>query len=507
VRLPTDLRSPAAGVLAAVVALATTELAAGLLPGGRSLFVAVGDAIIERTPGDVVAFAIAAFGGANRLVLLGSMAVVVVVAGAFVGWLASRRRLAGVAGLAAFTVLGIAAAVHDPFIPALTAVVAPLTGILAGAFSLFVLLKAARPAEPAGLDDVARSRRAFLVSAGSTVGAAVAFAGAGQLLHARAAEKAGGGVTLPPPRPPLPPPPADAAFDLPGLSRLITPNDRFYRIDTALMTPRINSDNHVVTVTGMVERPVTLRYADLLRRATTEVDVTLACVSNEVGGRLVGNARWQGVPLGEVLDRAGVQHGATQIVGRSVDGWTAGFPVEAAFDGRPAVLAVGMNDEPLPREHGFPVRLVVAGLYGYVSATKWLSEIELTTFEDFDAYWVPRGWARFGPMKTQSRIDLPAAGARLAAGRVVVAGVAWAGERAVAAVEVGIDGQWRPAELAAELAETSWRQWRYDWDAEPGSHVVRVRATDGTGATQTAERSPARPDGATGHHTIEVRVT
>jgi hypothetical protein len=250
-----------------------------------------------------------------------------------------------------------------------------------------------------------------------------------------------------------------------------------------------------------------LAYDELLAMPMAERDVTLACVSNGVGGRYVGNARWLGVPLGDLLERAGVQAGATQIVGRSVDDFTVGFPTEAAFDGRTAMVAVGMNGEPLPIAHGFPARLVVAGLYGYVSATKWLAEIELTTWEAFDAYWIPRGWAKEAPIKLQSRIDVPRKNQEVTAGLVPVAGVAWSPPVGIGAVEVRIDdGPWVAAELGPLAGSESWRQWSYAWNAGPGGHVLTVRAIDADGNVQDEARRPPRPDGATGYHTIRVFV-
>jgi len=252
--------------------------------------------------------------------------------------------------------------------------------------------------------------------------------------------------------------------------------------------------------------PFTLTLDELLGEPMVERHVTLACVSNEVGGSLVGTARWLGVPLARLLERAGVQPTADQVVGRSVDGFTVGFPTAVALDGRDAIVAVCMNGEPLPRRHGFPARLVVPGLYGYVSATKWLTEIRLTTFDAFDAYWIERGWAEEGPVKTQSRIDVPRG--RVAAGPVAVAGVAWATHRGISAVEVRVDGgAWQPATLAAAISDDTWRQWHLTWDATPGRHVLEVRATDGGGEVQPAERTPVFPDGATGHHRIAVEVS
>jgi hypothetical protein len=258
----------------------------------------------------------------------------------------------------------------------------------------------------------------------------------------------------------------------------------------------------------MVDRPFTLDYAELVSMPLIEQYVTIACVSNEVGGRLVGNAKWRGVRLRDLLDRAGVQAGATQVVGRSDDGWTAGFPTAwVTTPEREAMVAVAMNDEPLPPEHGYPARLIVPGLYGYVSATKWLTNIQLTTWDGFDAYWVPRGWAKEAPILTQSRIDRPQDGQTVQPGTVAVAGVAWAPDRGIDRVEVQVDdGDWQEAEISTPISDATWVQWVLRWDATSGGHRIRVRATDGTGEVQTAETSRPDPDGARGHHTISVQV-
>jgi len=300
--------------------------------------------------------------------------------------------------------------------------------------------------------------------------------------------------------------PAGHSLDVDGISPIITPNEHFYLIDTALSPPQVNLEEWTLKVTGLVENPYEISFDELLTRPLVERYVTLSCVSNQVGGSLVGHAKWLGVPLSLILDEAGLLPQAEQIVGRSVDGFTVGFPSSIPYDGRDALVAVGMNDEPLPIEHGFPVRLVVAGLYGYVSATKWLSELELTTWDGFDAYWVPRGWAKEAPVKTQSRIDTPLEG-RIAARARAIAGVAWAPHRGVDRVEVRIDeGEWIEAELSSEISDNSWRQWKVDWDPEPGRYRLQVRATDGDGITQTDLRVPPAPDGATGWHTIHVTV-
>lgn len=292
-----------------------------------------------------------------------------------------------------------------------------------------------------------------------------------------------------------------------GIAPLITPNEDFYLIDTALSYPQVDPADWSLQIHGMVDREVEISFDELLDLGLVREQVTLSCVSNSVGGRLVGNAEWVGVPLARVLDEAGVQPGATQIVGRSIDRWTAGFPTEVALDGRVAMVAVQMNGEPLPISHGFPARLVVAGLYGYVSATKWLSDIELTTWEAFDGYWIPRGWSKEGPIKTQSRIDVPRRGSVIDPGPTAIAGVAWAPSRAIEKVEVQVDEEpWVEAELSRETTINSWRQWMVTWNATPGRHQVRVRATDGTNTTQTPEITDPAPDGATGWHTIQVRA-
>jgi DMSO/TMAO reductase YedYZ molybdopterin-dependent catalytic subunit len=287
----------------------------------------------------------------------------------------------------------------------------------------------------------------------------------------------------------------------------VTPNETFYRVDTALFVPAVDASTWSLRVHGMVDRALSLTYEELLDRPLLERDVTLACVSNEVGGPYVGNARWSGVSLADLLREAGPHPDASQLVSRSVDGFTIGTPTAVVMDGRDALLAVSMNGEPLPLEHGFPVRMVVPGLYGYVSATKWLVDLELTTLDAYNAYWIQRGWAKQAPIKTQSRIDTPRFGDRLRPGRVAVAGVAWAQHRGIERVEVRVDDQpWAEARLGAEDTIDTWRQWVFVWDATTGPHTIAVRATDGDGATQDPHVVPPFPDGATGFHTIDVEV-
>jgi DMSO/TMAO reductase YedYZ molybdopterin-dependent catalytic subunit len=472
--------------------------------------------VIDRVPAPVKDVAIALFGTYDKLALQVGIAVVAAAFGAGLGIAATRRFALGAAGIALFGALGVAAALTDPTVagaplrPAGSAALAVVGGVV----TLRLLLRAAGAAAATGGEPQAHSigtqadRRQFLRLAFGAAGVAAVAASTGRVLAERARTAAAGALRrLPGVRSPLPPPAAGAALPVEGMSPLFTPNERFYRIDTALRIPLVDPATWRLRVTGMVERPFELSYDDLLALPLVESDVTIACVSNTVGGGLVGNARWTGVRLADLLERAGVRPGATQVVGRSVDGFTAGFPTAVALDGRDALVAVGMNGETLPIEHGFPARLVVPGLYGYVSATKWLADIELTTWEAFDGYWVPRGWSKEGPIKTQSRIDVPRPDRRLPPGPTVIAGVAWAPTRGVDRVEVSVDdGPWREAELAEALADTTWRQWRLRWDATPGSHRLRVRATDGTGETQTQTSAPPAPDGATGWHTVAVRV-
>jgi DMSO/TMAO reductase YedYZ molybdopterin-dependent catalytic subunit len=418
------------------------------------------------------------------------------------------HRWAAPLGFAGFGVIGFALAVGIPLTSPVTLAVEAIAGTCAGLLTLQVLLNlAARAADPDNSTPVTDRRRFMLVAGGAAGLAALAAVAGRELRSTRSVNEARTQVKLPAPTSSVPVPAAQP-FDVPGLSSYVTPSGEFYRIDTALLVPLVDVTSWQLSVKGMVDRPFSLGFDELTGMGVIDAPVTLACVSNEVGGDLVGNAVWRGVPLRALLDRAGVHPEATQIVGRSVDGFTVGLPTATGLDGRTAMVAVGMNGEALPISHGFPARLVVAGLYGYVSATKWLTEIELTRLEDFDAYWIPRGWSKEGPIKTESRIDVPTDGAKLPAGTRTIAGVAWAPSRGISRVEVQIDGgAWRDAELGRVASANTWVQWIYRWDSAPGRHQIRVRATDGTGAVQTAERRPPAPDGASGYHMRLVDIT
>ena len=506
-------RDALSGAVAAAVALGISELAAGLL-GLPSLIEGMGNWVIDVVPTPVKEWAIATFGTNDKLVLLIGIVVVTILLGAVVGVVARDRFGIAIAVFIGFAAVGALAALNDPNVSLGVAVIPAGLAAITGLVTLQWLY--GRGAEPAGepsesndAQDV--SRRGFVIGLVALFGVAVLSGGLGRALVNRTTRSASGraDVALPAAAEALPAVSEGAELGVEGLSSVITPNEVFYRIDTAFLgVPRVDIQEWALTIEGRVDSPYSISYFDLLDMPLVEKDVTLSCVSNEVGGDLVGNARWLGVPLAEVLDRAGVRDDAEQLVGRSVDDFTVGFPVEAVYDGRDALLAVGMNGEPLPMEHGFPARLVVAGLYGYVSATKWLSSIELTGWEDFDAYWIPRGWAKEAPIKTQSRIDTPTQGASMAPGTRQVAGVAWAPTRGISNVEVklGDEAEWVEARLAEPLSDNCWRQWVVDWDAPAGTHRLQVRATDGEGTVQTDQIRPPAPDGATGWHTIQVSV-
>jgi len=502
---PGRLLAASVGLAAGAASLAAAELVAAVGTTTRSPILDVGDRVIDLVPSWLKDAAIQLFGTNDKLALLAGIAVILVLYSAAVGIIAMRHRLLpGVVGILAFGAVGATAALLAGRGPA--AVLPAGVGALIGVAVLLALHRTWFRVSDSHAGIASEDRRQFLVGLGATFVTAGIAAGAGRLTAANAAISSGAAAsTLPRVVRPLPPIGASADLGLPGLTPFITPNDEFYRIDTALSVPRVSIEDFSLRIFGMVDQELIFSYADLTARAQIESDITLTCVSNEVGGQLVGNARWQGIRLDALLDEAGVQAGADQVVGRSIDNYTCGFPVAAATDGRDAMIALGMNGEPLPLVHGFPARLVVPGLYGYVSATKWLKEIEITTFEAFDHYWVRREWSAQAPIKTQSRIDTPGPLDSVPAGPGTIAGVAWAQTRGIAKVEVQIDdGPWQEAELAEEVANTTWRQWRLRWDVTPGRHTVTCRATDATGELQADERATPMPDGATGWHSIVV---
>ncbi|WP_407077390.1 molybdopterin-dependent oxidoreductase [Streptomyces sp. SCSIO 30461] len=509
----------AGGVLAAFSALAVAELVAAFVRPESSPVVAVGGASIDITPAQVKDWAIRNFGTDDKSVLQAGILTMLALFAVALGLLALRHRRVGALGVLAFGVLGAAAALGRPDSVSWVDALPSTLGALAGSAVLYTVVgsltgpgEAVTPSEPDGWD-----RRGFLIAA---TAAAVASAGAGALGRGLAQTRSGdvaasrASVTLPAPGSPAPAISSRAELRIPGMPPFTTPNKDFYRVDTALVVPKVDASAWRLRIHGKgVTNPLSLTFQDLLEGDLIERDITLTCVSNEVGGRYVGTARWIGVRLADLLRQAGVQPPsrggpADQLVARSADGMTLGTPVEDVMDGRDAMLAIGMNGEPLPFDHGFPVRMVVPGLYGYVSACKWIEDIELATFDTFDSYWVKRKWAREAPVKTQSRIDTPKPFARPAPGTVMIAGVAWAQHRGIDRVEVRVDdGPWQHADLATEHTTDTWRQWSLPWQATTGTHTLTVRATDRTGETQTEQRARTIPDGASGWHSVVVTVT
>ncbi|MET9088009.1 molybdopterin-dependent oxidoreductase [Streptomyces sp. NPDC004237] len=541
---PTPQRPPKqwygelAGVAATALALGVGELVAAATGGPSAPLVAVGGVAVDAAPTPVKEFAVAVFYTYDKLALQAGIVLVLAVFAAFIGVLAMRRLWYGLVGVALFGVIGgLAAATRygatwEYPLPS-------VVGALAAA-GLLALLRRTLPAPSAvsardlgeesapETDAAARGtgsssdadtpvvdgtgqaagRRRFLTLAIGAIGAAAVAVPGGRRLWAQRVAAARDAVVLPAPASPAPTLPAKVSVGVPGVKPFVTRNADFYRIDTALSVPQVEPKDWQLRIHGRVKRPLTLTYDQLLAMPMVERYITLTCVSNEVGGDLLGNARWLGVPIKGLLDEVEPDDGADQVVSRSVDGYTAGMPTAALRDGRDALLVVGMNGEPLPVEHGFPVRMVVPGVFGYLSATKWLTELELSSFSDFSAYWARRGYAEKAPVKTQSRIDTPAAGRRLAQGQVMVAGAAWAQHRGVSAVEVRVDdGPWERAQLAAVPSVDTWRQWSWPWQATPGKHRLQVRAIDRTGQVQTGKEQKPVPDGATGWHTIKVTVT
>jgi DMSO/TMAO reductase YedYZ molybdopterin-dependent catalytic subunit len=507
---PTRPQAALAGLAAGAAALGVAELLAGILPGAASPIIAIGDLVIALQPPGAKQFVVDLFGEADKLLLNLVIAGVALAAAAGGGLVARRWPQAVTFGGLAFGLLALVAGLRDPLSEPITTVVVVAVAVAVAIYGMRWLLRlAAEHNGPREAEMPAWGRRRFIGTSLALLGLAAGSGLVGRTLLDRGRLTAASQAReLPEPSSPAASPPDGSSLAIVGITPLVTSNEQFYRIDTALLVPRPNVDEWRLTVKGLVERPFELTYSELLAMELHEQYVTIACVSNEVGGDLVGNALWRGVRLKDLLHRAGLKPEAEQIVGRAVDGFTVGFPVAHALaPDREPLVAVGMNGEPLPADHGFPARLIVPGLFGYVSATKWLAEIELTTWDGFDAYWVPLGWSKDGPILTQSRVDVPRNGARLDAGPITIAGVAWAPDRGIGGVEVQVDEDgWQPARLATPISDATWVQFSLPWDASAGDHLIRVRAIDGEGEVQTDERTRPDPDGARGHHTIRVSV-
>jgi DMSO/TMAO reductase YedYZ molybdopterin-dependent catalytic subunit len=543
-----------AGLLAAATALGVGQLVAGLTGANTSPVVAVGQLQIDFTPPWLKNFAITEFGSDDKLVLVGGILVVLAIFAALIGAAAARRLAYGMAGLAVCAAIGLTAAATRPTATA-ASLLPTLAATAAAAIVLRVLInridpatagdppgradeRAARRGEPAKLaaadlaaadlpavPDLAegralpatraapapasgQGRRSFLAASLVTAGiAGVAGLAGREIAEQSSVARAISAVRLPRPSRSVAALPPGVNLGIPGLSSFITPNSAFYRVDTALVLPQVAPSSWQLRIHGMVSREITITFDELLRRPLIEDYITLCCVSNPVAGPYIGNALWLGASLASLLREAGVKAGADQLICTSVDGFTSGTPVQTVMDGRDALLAVAMNGQPLPVAHGFPARMVVPGLYGYVSATKWVTDINVTTFAGNYAFWAQRGWSQQAPIKTESRIDVPSGQNQIPAGRTAVAGVAWAQHKGIEAVEVRVDqGPWNQARLAAVPGIDCWRQWVWEWDATAGNHVIEARATDKTGYTQTTVQEPPEPNGATGYPSVTVTV-
>jgi DMSO/TMAO reductase YedYZ molybdopterin-dependent catalytic subunit len=559
-----------AGLLAAAAALGVGQFVAGLTGADGSPVVAVGQLQIDFTPPWLKNFAISEFGSDDKLVLVSGILVVLGIFAAVIGAAATRRLSYGMAGLAVFAIVGLTAAATRPTAD-VASLLPTLAATAAAAAVLYFLIPLTRPVArrgpstwtkapwldtwagapgeapdageldlppapdlpsppdlpsapdlPAGLgrarepeelhedgelDTAEPRRRSFLKASAATVGIAAGAGLAGRLLAERSSV-ATAQKTLRIPRPSvteaLPP---GVNLNVPGISPFVTSNANFYRVDTAIVLPQVDPSSWQLRIHGMVNREITLSFDDLLRRPLIEDYVTLCCVSDPVEGPYIGNALWLGASLAGVLREAGIQAGADQLMCTSVDGFTSGTPVATVMDGRDALLAVAMNGTALPVEHGFPARMVVPGLYGYVSATKWVTDINVTTFANNYAYWAQRGWSQQAPIKTECRIDVPNGANQLSAGRTAIAGVAWAQHKGIDAVHVRVDnGPWNQATLATVPGIDTWRQWVWEWDATPGHHLIEARATDATGYTQTSAEAPPEPNGASGYPMALVTV-
>ena len=544
-----------AGLVSGAVAVAIGLVIAGIITVVSPID-AVGSVVIDHVPLGIKEFAVNNFGTSDKLALRIGIYTILAIAAMALGLLAVNRPVTGAAGIGVFGIVGMLAASSRPSQPT-SALFPSLIGAALGAPLLYYLATRIRPIRsieipgrsrvPLGMD-----RRRFLITSGGAAAVAVvAGAGARALENNRvstldasrpaalppvsSSTPAGGrsagtsGSSSGPPAssssgPPVssssgpavgagadPVTPSSNPLDAANVDSaipFITPNAQFYRIDTAQSFPNINVKTWKVDIKGMVDKPISLSYADISAMPQVERTITMTCVSNDIGGDLIGTAVFQGVLLKHVTDMVGIHAGAEQVFGTSVDGFTCGFPVSVLQDGRDAMIAIGMNGEALPLAHGFPARIVVPGLYGYVSGTKWVQSLEMTTWDQAEGYWIPRGWSRDGPIKTQSRIDVPRRGDKTPAGTVRVAGVAWAQHRGIEKVEVNVDrGPWQLATLGADVTDDAWRQWYIDVTMAKGNHSVQVRATDKTGATQTKEVTDVAPDGATGYHTRTIGVS
>ncbi|MED5814774.1 molybdopterin-dependent oxidoreductase [Mycolicibacterium sp. 050232] len=501
------------GIAAAAVSLGVAALIAIPFPPQADPRGAVGSAIVDLTPVPVKEFVIQALGGLDKLFLAVVVLVVIAAIAALAATYETRRRPVGSAIFVAAGLLGCAAVLTRPD-ATLSDVVPTVVGTAAGVTVLRVLAlrlwSAPDDADAGDGDGVDVTRRMWLTT-GGLLGFGVASGLLGVVIDRLTSSVAAERDTLAIPRPRVPAPPIPTGVqpkDV-ALPSFITDGADFYRVDIALSVPQLSRDEWRLRIHGMVDREITYSFADLDRFEVIEKAVTLTCVSNPVGGEYISTGMWTGYRLADLLAATGVSPDADMLLSKSVDGFTVGTPVEVLADGRDAMLAIGLNGQPLPVEHGYPARLVMAGLYGYVSATKWVTDLELTRFDRAQAYWTRQGWAPRAPIKTESRIDVPRRGQQVPVGSTTFGGIAWAQNRGVRGVEVRIDdGPWQPAQLGDAYTNETWRLWSFGWrSSSPGRHTITVRATDNSGAVQTSDEAPTVPDGATGWHSVDFTVT
>ncbi|MEV8150060.1 molybdopterin-dependent oxidoreductase [Arthrobacter sp. NPDC080073] len=516
-RGPTALAA-LAGVAAAAVVLSVAELIGAFFTARATPVIALGSTFIDFTPPWMKDFAVTTFGTNDKAALFVGMGLTIFVLACVLGVVAFRNWVLGVLGVLGMGAVIVAAVVTRASVKPVDSIPS-LLGTVAGLIVLRVLVARIwrlnsfpdAPADTAakGIERPATTRRTFFGATGITFAAAAVAASGGRFLSAARSNvaKARDSLKLPAPVRPAAPVPAGVQSPTAGVTPWLTPAKDFYRIDTALSVPEINAQDWELRIHGLVEQEIRLTFQDLLDAQLIETHVSLTCVSNPVGGNLAGNAKWLGMPIRDALKQARPKTGADMVLSTSIDGFSASTPLEVLQDGRDAMLAIGMNGEPLPLEHGYPVRMVVPGLYGFVSATKWVVDLEITRFADSKAYWTTRGWSERGPIKTMARLEVPKSFAKVPAGRVALGGTAWAQTRGIKKVEVQIDnGPWGEATLAAEASVVTWRQWSFNWEATPGPHYIKVRATDGTGELQTEKRADPVPDGASGWQSVMVTV-
>ena len=497
----------ALGVIAVGIGIFVGELTSNFHSAWKSPVDTLGNWIISVIPHSVESIAITLFSTHDKGFLVASILIAALLLGGIAGdlLLRSKREIAfAIIGLE--TTFGVITVIARPH-AGITAIAPSLISGLATSLVLYFALGRAKEEQPQVISpSELKSRRQVLKYAGGAgaLGGLMLLSGQSVKTHSLNVIKRLA-IKLPKATHPLPDLPTDPASSIRGLSTLITPNNEFYQIDIAINAPIFDVEAWTLTINGLVKNPITLTYADLLKRPLFELDDTMSCVSNPVGGPLVGNVRWLGCRLDDLIREAGPLSSSDQILSSSSDGFSAGFPLDL-LDGRDAMIAVGMNGQPLPIKHGFPARVIVPGLYGYVSATKWLTNIELTRFDIKQGFWISRGWSQLGRIKMESRIDYPQDGAHVPVGTFRFAGVAWAPLAGIASVQLAIDGLWKNATLGPSLSGTTWRQWWFDWDTTAGKHVVEVRAISVSGEVQTKQLADVAPNGASGWHTIHISV-